>query len=313
MLEPSLNWSCKAEMPAAYWAGHSLRLNSGSLNPLFSPHHHTTPCLPISPPPRDLPPAAMAFSARRSLATSLSHHFSGRLYPSISHLVPSHHEHSDPAPSPSPVPQPRPQSWQQPAPPFPSALPRPSRSRALAPFPLPFALHLAAHRYSSAPAPDSEVLADSAAAAPVSELLSDGVASAAASVSTPPLPYPGEVAAAAAESFPPVAALQHLLDAVQSFTGLNWYGMVCLRAFARFLFRFRFLCDVNSCIPAPVINRWATIALTTLMIRLATVPLLINQMKSMMKLNVMRLLYHLLLLPNPLSLSVFVTGPGITA
>ncbi|PWZ56005.1 Mitochondrial inner membrane protein OXA1-like [Zea mays] len=197
----------------------------------------------------------MAFSARRSLATSLSHHFSGRLYPSISHLVPSHHEHSDPAPSPSPVPQPRPQSSQQPAPPFPSALPRPSRSRALAPFPLPFALHLAAHRYSSAPAPDSEVLSDSAAAAPVSELLSDGVASAAASVSTPPLPYPGEVAAAAAESFPPVAALQHLLDAVQSFTGLNW---------------------------------WATIALTTLMIRLATVPLLINQMKSMMKLNEMR-------------------------
>lgn len=60
---------------------------------------------------------------------------------------------------------------------------------------------------------------------PVSELLSDGVASAAASVPLPPAPYPGEVAAAAAESFPPVAALQHLLDAVQSFTGLNWYGI----------------------------------------------------------------------------------------
>lgn len=51
LLESSLNWLCRAEMPAAYWAGHSLRLNSGSLNPLFSPHHHTTPCLPISPPP----------------------------------------------------------------------------------------------------------------------------------------------------------------------------------------------------------------------------------------------------------------------
>ena len=68
-------------------------------------------------------------------------------------------------------------------------------------------------------------MTDAAAADPVSELLSDGVASAAASVPLPPAPYPGEVAAAAAESFPPVAALQHLLDAVQSFTGLNWYGM----------------------------------------------------------------------------------------
>ncbi|KAG0553136.1 hypothetical protein BDA96_01G568700 [Sorghum bicolor] len=199
----------------------------------------------------------MAFSARRSLATSLSHHFSRRFHPSISHLIPPHHDNSDPAPSPSssPVPSPRPQS-QQPAPPFPSALPWASRSRAVAPFPLPFALHLAAHRHFSASAPDTDVLTDAAAAAaPVSELLSDGVASAAASVPLPPAPYPGEVAAAAAESFPPVAALQHLLDAVQSFTGLNW---------------------------------WATIALTTVMIRLVTVPLLINQMKSTMKLNEMR-------------------------
>ncbi|XP_066388901.1 mitochondrial inner membrane protein OXA1-like [Miscanthus floridulus] len=195
----------------------------------------------------------MAFSARRSLATSLSNHFSRRLHPSISLLVPPHHGHSDPAPSPSsssPVPPPRPQS-QQPAPPFPSAHPWASRSRALAPSPLPFALHLATHPYSSASAPGTDVLTDAAAADPVSELLSDGVAS----VPLPPAPYPGEVAAAAAESFPPVAALQHLLDAVQSFTGLNW---------------------------------WATIALTTVMIRLVTVPLLINQMKSTMKLNDMR-------------------------
>lgn len=191
------------------------------LTPLFSP----PPPLPLTTASdRDLP-AAMAFSARRSLATSLSHHFSRRFHPSISHLIPPHHDNSDPAPSPSssPVPSPRPQS-QQPAPPFPSALPWASRSRAVAPFPLPFALHLAAHRHFSASPPDTDVLTDAAAAAaPVSELLSDGVASAAASVPLPPAPYPGEVAAAAAESFPPVAALQHLLDAVQSFTGLNWY------------------------------------------------------------------------------------------
>ncbi|KAJ1299114.1 hypothetical protein BS78_01G506600 [Paspalum vaginatum] len=202
----------------------------------------------------------MAFSARRSLATSLSHHFSRRLHPSLSHLIPPHRDDSD-SPSSSPPPQPRP------APPFPSAVPWPSRSRsrspALAPFPLPFALHAAAHRsFSSASAPGggvdvaAEVLTDAASSAPVSELLSDEVASAAAaSVPVPPAPYAGEVAAAAAESFPPVAALQHLMDAVQSFTGLNW---------------------------------WATIALTTVIIRLATVPLLINQMKSMVKLNEMR-------------------------
>ncbi|WVZ55163.1 hypothetical protein U9M48_005862 [Paspalum notatum var. saurae] len=202
----------------------------------------------------------MAFSARRSLATSLSHHFSRRLHPSISHLVPpSHRDDSDKPSSSSAPPPPPPQP--RPAPPFPSALPWSSRSRSLAPFPLPFALHASAHRaFSSASAPGvdvaAEVLTDAASSPPVSELLSDEVAyAAAASVPVPPAPYAGEVAAAAAESFPPVAALQHLMDAVQTFTGLNW---------------------------------WATIALTTVLIRLATVPLLINQMKSMIKLNEMR-------------------------
>jgi YidC/Oxa1 family membrane protein insertase len=95
------------------------------------------------------------------------------------------------------------------------------------------------------------MLTDAASSVPVS----DQVVSAAASVPVPPAPYAGEVAAAAAESFPPVAALQYLLDAVQSFTGLNW---------------------------------WATIALTTVLIRLLTVPMLINQMKSTMKLNDLR-------------------------
>ncbi|CAN6302572.1 unnamed protein product [Urochloa humidicola] len=198
----------------------------------------------------------MAFSARRRLATTLSHHFSRRLHPSISLLIPPLHDRSE-SPSSSAAPPP-PQS--QPAPPFPSVLLRPSRSRSLASLPLPFALHLAAHRNfsstSSASAPDidvaADVLSDAASSVPVSELLSDEVASAVASVTVPPAPFPGEVAAAAAESFPPVAALQHLLDAVHSFTGLNW---------------------------------WATIAVTTVLIRLLTVPMLINQMKSTIKLN----------------------------
>nr|CAB3497282.1 unnamed protein product [Digitaria exilis] len=201
----------------------------------------------------------MAFSARRSLATSLSHHFSRRLHPSISHLIPPHHDRSESSSSSTAAPPPL---QSQPSPPFPSSLPRPSASRALTSLPLPFALHLAAHRNfsttsSSASDIDAavDVLSDAASSSPVSELLSDEVASAAASVPLPPAPYAGEVAAAAAESFPPVAALQHLLDAVHSFTGLNW---------------------------------WACIALTTVLIRLVTVPLLINQMKSTIKLNDIR-------------------------
>lgn len=68
-------------------------------------------------------------------------------------------------------------------------------------------------------------------------------------------PAINEVAIAAADSPYPVAALQYLIDAVHSFTGLNW---------------------------------WASIALTTLLIRGFTVPLLISQLKATSKLNMMR-------------------------
>lgn len=64
-----------------------------------------------------------------------------------------------------------------------------------------------------------------------------------------------EVAIAAADSYFPVAALQYVIDGVHSFTGLNW---------------------------------WASIALTTLIIRGATIPLLINQLKATTKLTLMR-------------------------
>uniref|UniRef100_A0A803KZM1 Membrane insertase YidC/Oxa/ALB C-terminal domain-containing protein n=1 Tax=Chenopodium quinoa TaxID=63459 RepID=A0A803KZM1_CHEQI len=65
-------------------------------------------------------------------------------------------------------------------------------------------------------------------------------------------PAVNEVAVAAADSSFPVAALQHLIDAVHSFTGLNW---------------------------------WAAIAVTTILIRGATLPLLISQLKATYKLN----------------------------
>ncbi|XAR55133.1 hypothetical protein NMG60_11030540 [Bertholletia excelsa] len=68
-------------------------------------------------------------------------------------------------------------------------------------------------------------------------------------------PAVNEVAIAAADSAFPVAALQHFIDNVHSFTGLNW---------------------------------WASIVVTTLLIRTATVPLLINQLKSSTKLSLLR-------------------------
>ncbi|CAN6454369.1 unnamed protein product [Victoria cruziana] len=64
-----------------------------------------------------------------------------------------------------------------------------------------------------------------------------------------------EVAIAAADSFIPVAALQYLIDGVHHYTGLNW---------------------------------WAAIAVTTVLIRGITVPLLINQLKATSKLTLMR-------------------------
>ncbi|KAM1019509.1 hypothetical protein ACFX13_041593 [Malus domestica] len=74
-------------------------------------------------------------------------------------------------------------------------------------------------------------------------------------VVTSQAPAVSEVAVAAADSFPPVAALQYLIDGIHSFTGLNW---------------------------------WASIALTTILIRGATVPLLIDQLRATTQLNLMR-------------------------
>ncbi|KAK9274450.1 hypothetical protein L1049_021697 [Liquidambar formosana] len=68
-------------------------------------------------------------------------------------------------------------------------------------------------------------------------------------------PAVSEVAIAAADSYFPVAVLQYLIDGVHNMTGFNW---------------------------------WASIALTTLLIRGATIPFLINQLKATTKLSLMR-------------------------
>ncbi|KAF8380066.1 hypothetical protein HHK36_027536 [Tetracentron sinense] len=66
-------------------------------------------------------------------------------------------------------------------------------------------------------------------------------------------PAVSEVVIAAADSFYPVVGLQYLIDNVHNLTGLNW---------------------------------WASIALTTILIRGATIPLLIQQLKATSKLTV---------------------------
>lgn len=163
-------------------------------------------CQPASPPlplpPRAPPPdPAMAFAARRSLASRLSHHLTRRLHPATApHLLASH---SDDDPSPPPE-----------LPPFPhSPSPRhPRAGQALDRHLLPFSLHhLAGPRRRGFSSAAGEV--DAAAGV---------LADAAAAAEAVPAPFPGEVAAAAADSFFPVAALQHVIDYIHTFTGLNW-------------------------------------------------------------------------------------------
>ncbi|PKA46534.1 Mitochondrial inner membrane protein OXA1-like [Apostasia shenzhenica] len=134
----------------------------------------------------------------------------------------------------------------------------PIRDRRRASFAFPLGIdHCSLRSYSSGLEPSNEVGYFNGVADVLTESAVDTSAATVASVSasTVPASFSGEVAAAAADSFPPVAALQHLIDAVHSFTGLNW---------------------------------WASIALTTLLIRGATIPLLINQMKASVKLSIMR-------------------------
>jgi YidC/Oxa1 family membrane protein insertase len=68
----------------------------------------------------------------------------------------------------------------------------------------------------------------------VADVLTDASKEAAASAAAAvPASFPGEVAAAAADCYFPVAALQHLIDQVHTFTGCNWYALIksalCIR------------------------------------------------------------------------------------
>ncbi|CAL4923391.1 unnamed protein product [Urochloa decumbens] len=189
----------------------------------------------------------MAFAARRSIATRLSHHLTRRVHPCVPHALTSRSP-DEQASSPPPLPIP--------LPPLHAPLQHRSGAAQTLGF-LPFSLHYLAdttrRSYSSsapAPAPDLDP-------APIAEVDAAGVLADAAetAVAAVPAPFPGEVAAAAADSFLPVAALQHFIDAIHTFTGLNW---------------------------------WACIALTTLIIRTATIPMLVSQLKSTAKLTALK-------------------------
>jgi len=128
----------------------------------------------------------------------------------------------------------------------------------------------------------------------VAHVLSDTAVDA---VSSQAAPVVSEVAIAAADSFLPVQVLQYFIDAVHTYTGLNWS---VIHSF------------ITSCLCPPglftllllLCIRWSAIIVTTLLIRTATVPLLINQLKTTSKLTVCSaaaLLSHLLLLFIPVS------------
>ncbi|KAL3499225.1 hypothetical protein ACH5RR_038318 [Cinchona calisaya] len=87
----------------------------------------------------------------------------------------------------------------------------------------------------------------------VADVLADNTVDAA--VSQAAAPVVNEVAVAAADSFLPVAVLQYLIDYVHTFTGFNW---------------------------------WASIVVTTVLIRWITVPLMINQLKATSKFTLLR-------------------------
>ncbi|KAK1291342.1 Mitochondrial inner membrane protein OXA1-like [Acorus calamus] len=119
-------------------------------------------------------------------------------------------------------------------------------------FALPLGLHpsLGSKSYSSSPS-----VGGGSEGVEYMKDVADVITDAAAEASVVVAPVANEVAIAAADSFPPVAALQYFIDGVHNLFGVNW---------------------------------WVAIALTTLFIRSATVPLIVNQLKSTMKLSEMR-------------------------
>lgn len=158
----------------------------------------------------------MAAFSRRSLTsgyTLISRH---RVLPSFSHLLPNSGDR-DPSKS-------QPQSSPSSTSPFQN--PR----NNLGAFSLPLSLDPFHRSYSSSSsAMDDARSTDTGFIDDAATVLTDPAIVTATSAAAP-LPFPGEVAAAAADSFPPVAALQHLIDIVHTYSGVNWLVFCCVSA-----------------------------------------------------------------------------------
>uniref|UniRef100_A0ACD5U5S2 Uncharacterized protein n=1 Tax=Avena sativa TaxID=4498 RepID=A0ACD5U5S2_AVESA len=151
---------------------------------------------------------AFAAAARRNLASrGLSGLLEGRLRPSIPQLLPSNCTGEPRKPSPLPPP-PAPRSFN-----FGFATCGTSQTLNF----LTFGLHLL-------PGPPRRSFSSSSPR----DIDFTGVLTDAAHAAAPAASFPGEVAWAAEESSMAVAAVQHLIDAVHSFTGLNWWISIAL-------------------------------------------------------------------------------------
>ncbi|XP_015697469.1 mitochondrial inner membrane protein OXA1-like isoform X1 [Oryza brachyantha] len=153
---------------------------------------------------------AFAAAARRSLCSRLSDHLTRRLHPALPHLLVPHSS-GDPQDH-SPL---QPPARLQP-PHFP--LYQSSRTaKTLSLLPLGIRLAGPPHRgFSSSP---------SSPAFDVGAVLTDAAGAAAAAA---PVSFPSEVALAAENSSLSTAAVQHLIDAVHSSTGLNWWLSIAI-------------------------------------------------------------------------------------
>jgi hypothetical protein len=76
--------------------------------------------------------------------------------------------------------------------------------------------------------------------------------------------FPGEVAWAAEDSALSVAAVQHLIDAVHSYTGLNWSGFSSFRDLL-LLMQFFFVTELQY--PLSTMYRGFSIAISTVLLR----------------------------------------------
>ncbi|XP_051193291.1 mitochondrial inner membrane protein OXA1-like isoform X2 [Lolium perenne] len=152
---------------------------------------------------------AFAAAARRNLASrGLSGLLERRLRPSIHQLLPSNSTGEPRKPPPLP-PQPAPRSLH-----FALAPCGCGTSQTLNY--LPFGLHLL-------PGPPRRSFSSVSRGPDFTDVLTDAAHAGAA-----PASFPGEVAWAAEDSSTAVAAAQHLIDAVHSITGFNWWISIAL-------------------------------------------------------------------------------------